>query len=231
MAYSEKLLDHYDNPRNIGSFGKNEADVGTGLVGAPACGDVMKLQIKVGADGRIADAKFKTFGCGSAIASSSLATEWVKGKTLDEAEKIKNTEIAQRVGVSRPTVIHWRDRYLEGGLAALQDRKRSGRPPRVDEAQVVAATLTPPPERLGVTHWSSRLLAAELGIGFATVARIWRDWKLQPWRVETFKFSTNPQLEAKIRDVVGLYLNPRAPRGADDSSGGEKPSPPGLSQQ
>jgi transposase len=119
-----------------------------------------------------------------------------------------NTEIAARVGVSRPTVLHWRDRYVEGGVAALQDRKRSGRPRRVDEAQVVVATLTPPPERLGVTHWSSRLLGAELGIGFATVARIWRNWDLQPWRVETFKFSTDPQLDAKVRDVVGLYLHP-----------------------
>ena len=123
-------------------------------------------------------------------------------------EGLLNTEIATRVGVSRPTVIHWRDRYAEGGLGALEDRKRSGRPPRVDEAEVVVATLTPPPERLGVTHWSSRLLAAELGIGFATVSRIWRNWRLQPWRVETFKFSTDPELEAKVRDVVGLYLNP-----------------------
>ena len=105
-------------------------------------------------------------------------------------------------------MIHWRGRYLEGGLAALQDRKRSGRPRRVDEAQVVVATLTPPPQRLGVTHWSSRLLAAELGLGFASVARIWRDWNLQPWRVETFKFSTDPELEAKVRDVVGLYVHP-----------------------
>jgi hypothetical protein len=112
------------------------------------------------------------------------------------------------VGVSRPTVIHWRGRYLEGGLAALQDRKRSGRPRRVDEAQVVVATLTPPPQRLGVTHWSSRLLAAELGLGFASVARIWRAWNLQPWRVETFTFSTDPELEAKVRDVVGLYVHP-----------------------
>ena len=85
MSYSEKLIDHYENPRNIGSLDKNSEDVGTGLVGAPACGDVMKLQIKVGADGLIEDAKFKTFGCGSAIASSSLVTEWVKGKTIDEA--------------------------------------------------------------------------------------------------------------------------------------------------
>ena len=114
-----------------------------------------------------------------------------------------NTEIATRVGVSRPTVIHWRDRYAEGGLGALQDRKRSGRPRRVDQAQVVAATLTPPPERLGVTHWSSRLLAAELGVGFATVARIWRNWDLQPWRVETFKFSTDPELDSKVRDWSG----------------------------
>jgi transposase len=119
-----------------------------------------------------------------------------------------NTEIATRVGVSRPTVIHWRDRYAEGGLAALEDRKRSGRPRRVDEAEVVTATLNSPPQRLGVTHWSSRLLGAELGIGFATVARIWRKWNLQPWRVETFKFSTDPELEAKVRDVIGLYLHP-----------------------
>ena len=105
MAYSEKLLDHYDNPRNIGSLDKNSEDVGTGLVGAPACGDVMKLQIKVGADGLIEDAKFKTFGCGSAIASSSLVTEWVKGKTIDEAETIKNTEIAQHLALP-PVKIH-----------------------------------------------------------------------------------------------------------------------------
>src|ERR1700689_5341046 len=97
MAYSEKLIDHYENPRNIGSMDKNSEDVGTGLVGAPACGDVMKLQIKVGADGLIEDAKFKTYGCGSAIASSSLVTEWVKGKTLDEAEKIMNTHIAEEL--------------------------------------------------------------------------------------------------------------------------------------
>ena len=91
MAYSDKVLDHYENPRNVGSFDKGDDAVGTGMVGAPACGDVMKLQIKVGADGRIEDARFKTYGCGSAIASSSLVTEWVKGKTLDEATTIKNT--------------------------------------------------------------------------------------------------------------------------------------------
>jgi Fe-S cluster assembly scaffold IscU len=105
MAYSEKLIDHYENPRNIGSLDKNDEDVGTGLVGAPACGDVMKLQIKVGPDGLIEDAKFKTFGCGSAIASSSLVTEWVKGKTIDEAETIKNTDIAKHL-VLPPVKIH-----------------------------------------------------------------------------------------------------------------------------
>ena len=94
MAYSDKLIDHYENPRNIGSLDKSSEDVGTGLVGAPACGDVMKLQIKVGADGLIEDAKFKTFGCGSAIASSSLVTEWVKGKTIDEAETTKLRAVA-----------------------------------------------------------------------------------------------------------------------------------------
>jgi len=121
---------------------------------------------------------------------------------------IANTEIAHRVGVSRPTVLHWRDRYAEGGLAALEDRARSGRPPTVDPLEVVVRTLEAPPERLGVTHWSSRLLAAELGVSNATVARIWKDHDLQPWRTETFKFSTDPELDAKVRDIVGLYLNP-----------------------
>ncbi len=105
MSYSDKLIDHYENPRNIGSLDKNSEDVGTGLVGAPACGDVMKLQIKVGPDGLIEDAKFKTFGCGSAIASSSLVTEWVKGKTIDEAETIKNTDIARHLALP-PVKIH-----------------------------------------------------------------------------------------------------------------------------
>src|SRR3954452_6030413 len=105
MAYSDKLIDHYENPRNIGALDKNSEDVGTGLVGAPACGDVMKLQIKVGADGLIEDAKFKTYGCGSAIASSSLVTEWVKGKTLDQALSIKNTQIAEELALP-PVKIH-----------------------------------------------------------------------------------------------------------------------------
>ena len=105
MAYSEKVIEHYENPRNVGAFGKDDEDVGTGMVGAPACGDVMRLQIKVSADGIIEDAKFKTYGCGSAIASSSLVTEWVKGKTLDEALDIKNTEIAEELALP-PVKIH-----------------------------------------------------------------------------------------------------------------------------
>jgi len=105
MAYSEKVIEHYENPRNVGAFGKDDGDVGTGMVGAPACGDVMRLQIKVSADGIIEDAKFKTYGCGSAIASSSLVTEWVKGKTLDEALDIKNTEIAEELALP-PAKIH-----------------------------------------------------------------------------------------------------------------------------
>ena len=105
MAYSDKVLDHYDNPRNVGSFQAAEDSVGTGMVGAPACGDVMKLQIKVSADGVIEDAKFKTYGCGSAIASSSLVTEWVKGKTLDEAMTIKNSQIVEELSLP-PVKIH-----------------------------------------------------------------------------------------------------------------------------
>ena len=105
MAYSEKVIDHYENPRNVGKMDDSDGQVGTGMVGAPACGDVMRLQIKVGDDGIIEDAKFKTYGCGSAIASSSLLTEWVKGKNLDEAAAIKNTEIAQELALP-PVKIH-----------------------------------------------------------------------------------------------------------------------------
>ena len=105
MAYSNKVLDHYENPRNVGSFDKEDPTVGTGMVGAPACGDVMKLQIKINNAGIIEDAKFKTYGCGSAIASSSLLTEWVKGKTLEEAAKIKNTDIAEELALP-PVKIH-----------------------------------------------------------------------------------------------------------------------------
>jgi len=127
------------------------------------------------------------------------------------AQGLPNAEIARRTGTSRPTVVDWRARYVDGGIRALDDQPRSGRPPEIDEIDVVVATLAEdgrPPARLGVTHWSARLLGAELGISFATVARIWRKWNLQPWRRETFKFSTDPELEAKVRDVIGLYLHP-----------------------
>jgi len=122
MAYSEKVIDHYENPRNVGSMSKEDANVGTGLVGAPACGDVMKLQIKVSAEGIIEDAKFKTFGCGSAIASSSLITEWVKGKTLDEAMTIKNTQIAQHLALP-PVKIHCSVLAEDAIKAAVEDYK------------------------------------------------------------------------------------------------------------
>ena len=127
------------------------------------------------------------------------------------AEGLPNAEIARRTGTSRPTVVDWRARYGAGGIGALQDMARSGRPPQIDEIDVVVATLAEdgrPPAHLGVTHWSARLLAPELKISFATVARIWREWDLQPWRSETFKFSTDPELDSKIRDVVGLYVDP-----------------------
>ncbi len=123
MAYSQKLLDHYENPQNVGSFGKEEKNIGTGLVGAPACGDVMKLQIKVSDDGVIEDARFKTFGCGSAIASSSLATEWIKGRNIDEAEKITNKEIAQELSLP-PVKIHCSVLAEEAIKAAIEDYKK-----------------------------------------------------------------------------------------------------------
>ena len=123
MAYSEKVIDHYENPRNVGSMEKADDDVGTGLVGAPACGDVMKLQIKVdAATGTISDAKFKTFGCGSAIASSSLVTEWVKGKTIDEAMTIKNTHIAEHLSLP-PVKIHCSVLAEDAIKAAIADYK------------------------------------------------------------------------------------------------------------
>jgi nitrogen fixation NifU-like protein len=121
MAYGEKVLDHYENPRNVGSF-ENEDNVGTGMVGAPACGDVMKLQIKVDAEGVIEDAVFKTYGCGSAIASSSLLTEWVKGKTLDEAKAIKNTQIAEELALP-PVKIHCSVLAEDAINAAIDDYK------------------------------------------------------------------------------------------------------------
>ncbi|MCB1939203.1 MAG: Fe-S cluster assembly scaffold IscU [Rhodocyclaceae bacterium] len=126
MAYSEKVLDHYENPRNVGSFGKEEEGVATGMVGAPACGDVMKLQIKVNGQGVIEDAKFKTYGCGSAIASSSLVTEWVKGKTVSEALEIKNTAIAEELALP-PVKIHCSILAEDAIKAAVADyRKRTG---------------------------------------------------------------------------------------------------------
>ena len=121
MAYSDKVIDHYENPRNVGSFGKDEDGIGTGMVGAPACGDVMKLQIKVDNDtGIITDARFKTYGCGSAIASSSLITEWVKGKTLDEAGSIKNSEIAEELALP-PVKIHCSILVEDAIKAAVND--------------------------------------------------------------------------------------------------------------
>ena len=122
MAYSDKVVDHYENPRNVGAFDAADESVGTGMVGAPACGDVMKLQIKVGADGVIQDAKFKTYGCGSAIASSSLVTEWVKGKTLDEAMGIKNTQIAEELALP-PVKIHCSILAEDAIKAAVLDYK------------------------------------------------------------------------------------------------------------
>jgi nitrogen fixation NifU-like protein len=122
MAYSDKVLDHYENPRNVGTFDKGDDQVGTGMVGAPACGDVMKLQIRVNAEGIIEDARFKTYGCGSAIASSSLVTEWVKGKTLDQALTIRNTQIAQELALP-PVKIHCSILAEDAIKAAVKDYK------------------------------------------------------------------------------------------------------------
>ena len=134
MAYSPKVLDHYENPRNVGAFDKSDATVGTGMVGAPACGDVMKLQIKVNEAGIIEDARFKTYGCGSAIASSSLVTEWVKGKTLDEAMNIRNTQIAEELALP-PVKIHCSILAEDAIKAAIQDYKAK----QVGSAAAVAA--------------------------------------------------------------------------------------------
>ena len=134
MAYSEKVLDHYENPRNVGSFDKGDLQVGTGMVGAPACGDVMKLQIKVSENGIIEDAKFKTYGCGSAIASSSLLTEWVKGKSLDEAREIKNTDIAEELALP-PVKIHCSVLAEDAIKAAIEDYQgKRGQPSQAAEA-------------------------------------------------------------------------------------------------
>ena len=124
------------------------------------------------------------------------------------AEGMSNTAIAQTTGTTRTTVIGWRDRYLAKGIAGLQDEPRPGKPRVIDRSKVIAATLAPPPKKYGITHWSSRLLARHLKISDHSVAVIWRDYGIQPWRAESFRFSTDPQLEAKIVDVVGLYLHP-----------------------
>ena len=135
MAYSKKVVDHYENPRNVGSMDKDDEDVGTGLVGAPECGDVMQLQIKVNDDGRIEDAKFKCFGCGSAIASSSLATEWIKGKTIDEALSIRNTQIVEELSLP-PVKIHCSVLAEDSIRTAIEDyRKKNGR----EEAETESA--------------------------------------------------------------------------------------------
>jgi nitrogen fixation NifU-like protein len=123
MAYGEKIIDHFNNPRNVGSLDKNAENVGTGIVGAPECGDVMKLQIQVDEDNNIVDAKFKTFGCGSAIASSSLATEWLKGRSLDEAQEIKNTDIVRELALP-PVKIHCSVLAEDAVRAAIEDLKR-----------------------------------------------------------------------------------------------------------
>jgi hypothetical protein len=126
------------------------------------------------------------------------------------ADGAGTSQAARLVGVSRPTVIKWRDRFLAHGLAGLDDHARSGRPKRIDDAQIIAATLEAPPASLAVTHWSTRLLGRQLGISDSTVARAWRAYRVQPWRSGTFKFSTDPELEGKVRDIVGLYLDPPA---------------------
>ncbi|MFK7740892.1 MAG: Fe-S cluster assembly scaffold IscU [Planctomycetota bacterium] len=135
MAYSEKVLDHYQNPRNVGSLNKNDDNVGTGVVGAPECGDVMKLQIQVGDDGKIVDAKFKTYGCGSAIASSSLATEWLKGTTVDAAAEIKNTQIVEELSLP-PVKIHCSVLAEDAIKAAIDDwKQKNGKAAPAEEAK------------------------------------------------------------------------------------------------
>lgn len=138
MSYSDKVIDHYENPRNVGSFEKDELDVGTGMVGAPACGDVMRLQIKVNDAGVIEDARFKTYGCGSAIASSSLVTEWIKGKTLDEAASIKNSEIAEELALP-PVKIHCSVLAEDAIKAAIDDYKSKKDAPEAEAGELKSA--------------------------------------------------------------------------------------------
>ena len=143
MAYSDKVIDHYENPRNVGSLDKEAADVGTGLVGAPACGDVMKLQIRVSQDGVIEDARFKTFGCGSAIASSSLVTEWVKGKTVAEAMQIKNTDVAEELELP-PVKVHCSVLAEDAIKAAVTDWQRKKARPAAAASPAPAGTVLKP---------------------------------------------------------------------------------------
>jgi transposase len=153
----------------------------------------------------------RTLGQWSRSASIRAALAERAKILLLAAQGASNTDIARQVGCSRPTVILWRQRYTQAGLAGLGDQPRSGRPQTVRadrRAEILAATLAPPPEHLGVTHWSSRLLADQLGVSHNTVARVWAEYDLKPWQTDTFKFSTDPQLDAKVRDVVGLYLHP-----------------------
>jgi nitrogen fixation protein NifU and related proteins len=141
MSYSQKVVDHYENPRNVGSFDRNDASVGTGMVGAPACGDVMKLQIRVGEDGVIEDARFKTYGCGSAIASSSLVTEWVKGKTLDQAMQIRNTHIAEELALP-PVKIHCSilaEDAIKAAIADYRSKTEAGHAETLHRAAKAAA--------------------------------------------------------------------------------------------
>ncbi len=148
------------------------------------------------------------------VRSKSLPAKQVERAriVLLAADGLPAEAIAERVGCSRPTVLTWRSRYEQGGLAALGDAPRGGAPRTIDQDkrdEILIATLTPPPPELGITHWSSRLLAKHVGgVSHMAVARLWREWGLQPWRVETFKFSTDPELEAKVKDIVGLYLDP-----------------------
>ncbi len=152
MAYSSKVIDHYENPRNVGSLDKADPDVGTGLVGAPACGDVMKLQIKVNDQGVIEDAKFKTFGCGSAIASSSLVTEWVKGRTVDEALRIRNTDVAQELALP-PVKIHCSvlaEDAIKAAIADWQRKRRVGPAARGDGQADRPAAAAPGVVKIGL---------------------------------------------------------------------------------
>src|SRR3954447_17068276 len=161
-----------------------------------------------------------TVGVQVPAADRDVLTSWTRSPSLRAglaqraqvvllaADGVGTNEIVRRVGLSKPAVIGWKRRYAAEGIAGLGDRPKSGRPAVIDAMQIVLATLEPPPERLGVTHWSSRLLAAHLGVSNYTVSTTWKKWGLQPWRTQSFKFSTDPELESKIRDVVGLYLHP-----------------------